>query len=76
MKLYGDRCQCAVCLQYFSKTSSFDKHRYGPWEDRKCTHPVAMAINGWKQTSRGFWMPPPNKKYSGVINYDNNTSSL
>jgi hypothetical protein len=30
---------CRSCGGHFSSTSAFDRHRVGPWDDRRCLEP-------------------------------------
>lgn len=56
-KLGSNRCQCAVCGEYFNSTAAFDKHRtgdYGP--DRRCRTPFEMTEAGMAVSQRGWWV--------------------
>lgn len=54
MKLTGHRCKCAACGKHFSRASVFDKHRTGPYSDRRCLTDIEMAGAGM-QMSEGVW---------------------
>lgn len=56
MKLRGDRCQCRACGELFNSTYAFDKHRQGPYTDRRCLSVAAMAERGFTQNAHGFWL--------------------
>lgn len=56
--LRGDRCRCTACGEYFRSTYAFDRHRQGPYTDRRCLAVAAMSEAGFKQDSRGYWMSP------------------
>lgn len=34
---------CRECGGHFSSTSAFDRHREGPWDDRRCGDPEDHA---------------------------------
>lgn len=62
MKLTNHRCQCAECGKYFSRTSSFDKHRTGKYGEgaekskRRCMTDAEMRAKGMATTSTGVWL--------------------
>lgn len=56
--LRGQNCQCRACGLTFRRVSTFDRHRYGPWEDRRCLTSIELADKGWGQDSGGFWRRP------------------
>lgn len=56
--LRGQNCQCRGCGLLFRRTSSFDRHRYGPYTDRRCYTSKRLSEMGWSQDSRGFWLRP------------------
>lgn len=57
-KLTGDRCRCGDCGLHFGSTYAFDRHRVGPWEERRCLAAPALSQKGWRQDDRGFWRTP------------------
>lgn len=68
MKLTNHRCQCAGCGEYFTRTSSFDKHRTGrhanPGEwlgTRRCLTPEEMEAKGMSHNADGVWSGSPRK---------------
>lgn len=67
MKLTGDRCQCTVCGEYFNSTHAFEKHRYGPYEDRSCMSPEEMLSKGWGKNSKGFWVTALFKDIKNIL---------
>lgn len=58
MILRGDRCQCRACGELFNSTYAFDKHRQGPYTDRRCLSALALAERGFTQDVKGFWRSP------------------
>jgi hypothetical protein len=55
-KLGSNRCQCAMCGEYFNSTAAFDKHRIGdPIAGRRCRSPSEMEAAGMVE-SRGWWV--------------------
>lgn len=56
MKLSGDRCRCGACSEVFNSTYAFDKHRQGPYADRRCLTPLAMAERGFSKNATGYWI--------------------
>ena len=64
--LKGQNCQCRGCGLLFRRTSTFDRHRYGPYIDRRCRTGTELAQKGWKQDARGFWRGPGPKTPIGV----------
>jgi hypothetical protein len=58
--LRGNRCECSSCLERFTSTSAFDKHRRGrPGVDRRCLTSAEMELIGMCQTAAGFWITRP-----------------
>ena len=56
-KLGSNRCQCAVCHEYFNSTAAFDKHRTGDYgTDRRCRTPFEMTEAGMAVSQRGWWV--------------------
>lgn len=49
---------CGGCHETFRSDSAFDKHRVGPFTDRRCLTPAEMETAGWRDTERG-WTPYP-----------------
>jgi hypothetical protein len=64
--LKGQNCQCRSCGKLFRRTSTFDRHRYGSYTDRRCYDSIELAGRGWSQDSRGFWRGPGPKAPIGV----------
>ena len=58
MKLRGDRCRCTKCGELLNSTYAFDKHRQGPYTDRRCLSTAAMAERRFMQNQDGFWLSP------------------
>lgn len=58
-KLSGDRCRCTACYEPFNRTSTFDRHRRGPWSARRCLTITEMTAKGWRKNAAGFWMTTP-----------------
>jgi uncharacterized protein YwgA len=54
--LRGDRCQCTVCREYFNSTYAFDKHRKGPYTNRRCLTVNQMYNAGMAINRAGFWI--------------------
>lgn len=48
-------CQCAVCKQYFSSPWSFDMHRAGDWDNRRCLTAREMRRKGMVKDGKGRW---------------------
>ncbi len=61
-KLTGQRCQCSACGGYFRAVSTFDKHRVGPYLDRKCLTSDEMKSRGWELDESGFWITGRNPR--------------
>lgn len=62
-KLSGDRCRCGACGEAFNSTYAFDKHRQGPYTDRRCLTPLAMADKGFEKNAAGFWISGRKKPF-------------
>lgn len=56
----GNKCQCARCSCVFRSLSTFDKHRVGPWADRRCLTHQEMQDRGFRQRADGVWMGKAN----------------
>lgn len=54
-RLTGDLCRCGACGESFGRTSTFDRHRAGPYTDRRCQPTGWMLERGWFKDDRGFW---------------------
>jgi hypothetical protein len=60
--LVGNRCQCPSCGDWFNSTSTFDRHRIGPFETaqsagaRRCLTVAEMIDRGWSRNEAGFWI--------------------
>ena len=50
------RCCCGACGLFFSSVSSFDKHRTGDQEARRCLSPDEMLALGMVVNAAGFWV--------------------
>jgi hypothetical protein len=48
-------CQCAACEEYFGSATSFDRHRVGDWDHRRCLTPDEIAGLGLVRDERGIW---------------------
>ena len=55
-KLTGARCRCSACGERFNATSTFDAHRIGGYEARRCLTCAEMTARGWLRNSAGFWI--------------------
>ena len=51
----GNAQHCACCHETFSGTTAGDRHRVGPWSDRRCLNPEEMQEAGLRQNARGVW---------------------
>lgn len=60
----GDRYgHCAACHRDFMGLAAFDKHRRGPYTDRRCVDPATdtettdtgRPLASWWQDDRGRW---------------------
>jgi hypothetical protein len=62
-RLTGTRCRCAVCGKNFNSTSSFDRHRYGDYQqrgaNRRCRTWQELRTLGWTVNKAGFWIERP-----------------
>ena len=58
MKLRGDRCRCMECAELFNSTYAFDRHRRGPYTDRRCLSVAAMSGEGFTKNAAGYWLSP------------------
>ena len=63
MRLTEHRCQCAKCGHYFSRTSTFDKHRTGSFAQpgewsgtRRCMTADEMTAKGLSRNADGVWI--------------------
>lgn len=56
--LRGQNCRCGGCGLLFRTVSTFDRHRAGPYRDRRCLTRIELSQMGWKQDSKGFWRRP------------------
>lgn len=54
--LTGARCRCSACGETFNVVSTFDAHRVGGYETRRCLAPAEMSAHGWLRTGAGFWI--------------------
>lgn len=63
MRLTGDRCRCATCLEYFNSSAAFDKHRIGRFDppERRCRSVEEMAAAGMVRNARGYWVTHKNR---------------
>lgn len=51
-------CLCPTCQRYFSRTSTFDQHRIGPYDgDRRCMTVTEMTTKGMVNRD-GVWGNP------------------
>lgn len=46
---------CTVCHATFGGDSTFDRHRYGPWDSRGCRDAEWMAANGLRLDGDSIW---------------------
>lgn len=49
-------CQCGGCDEWFRSVTSFDKHRTGPGELRRCLTAIEMLAEGMSKNDRGLWI--------------------
>lgn len=70
MPLSGDRNQCPTCALYFNSTAAFDKHRTGPFSDRRCLTVDEMAAKGMAKNSAGYWVTALNPNFREVEHAD------
>ena len=52
-------CTCGGCGARFRRLSTFDRHRVGPWADRRCLTAAAMVETGFTLDGNGLWRSPP-----------------
>jgi hypothetical protein len=48
-------CRCSVCSEEFSSVTTFDRHRAGPPEKRRCLSNYEMRKSGMAQNAAGRW---------------------
>ena len=51
-----NRCKCSGCGSYFGGVGSFDVHRQGPADDRRCLARAAMSDKGLRVNAQGVWV--------------------
>jgi hypothetical protein len=60
--LGGARCRCGACGDLFNVVSTFDAHRVGGYDARRCLATDDRVARGWLRNDAGFWitsrMPP------------------
>lgn len=51
---------CPACGLRFTATSTFDKHRVGPFKPlmRRCLSEAELTAKGWAPDARGLWRKP------------------
>lgn len=55
LRLGSERCECPTCGKYFSGTTGFDFHRYGPYDgERHCMTAVELEAKGYIERD-GVW---------------------
>jgi hypothetical protein len=62
IKLVGNRqCQCPArgCGAGFTSDGSFDAHRIGAGNAKRCATAPELAALGFVQNTRGFWRKAP-----------------
>lgn len=52
------KCRCSACGAAFRRLSGFDKHRVGPWSDRRCLTSAQMLEQGLQQDIHRYWRQP------------------
>lgn len=57
-------CLCRACGAVFRGVREFDRHRVGPWSERRCVTTPRMGERGLEYDPRGFWRFPK-RKYTG-----------
>lgn len=49
-------CQCGGCGEFFRSVTSFDKHRAGSADARRCLTLIEMVADGMSRNDRGLWI--------------------
>jgi hypothetical protein len=49
-------CECAGCGERFKSVTSFDRHRTGPQDARRCLSPAEMRARGMSVNAHGQWV--------------------
>ena len=49
------------CCQSFTSLTGFDRHRTGPYTDRRCLTPDELTAKGWTRDEHGAWRTPAPK---------------
>lgn len=49
-------CECAACGERFRSPTSFDKHRTGSADARRCLTLIEMVAEGMSKNERGLWI--------------------
>ena len=57
-------CLCRSCGAAFRGVREFDRHRDGPWSERRCLTAPRMRERGLQYDARGFWRFP-RREYAG-----------
>lgn len=52
------KCRCRACGREFSSLFAFDRHRSGPYADRRCLDETGMAERGLELNPAGRWQRP------------------
>jgi len=67
-KLKGKRCQCPSCSEFFSTSSSFDRHRKGEHGiDRHCVDPESVGMVIRERGSSGTYWTTENTFSFGAV---------
>jgi hypothetical protein len=52
----SNRCRCGACHRYFSSVASFDAHRVGDGDARRCLPEPEMLARGMVVNDKGYWV--------------------
>ena len=52
----SNRCRCSGCARYFSSVASFDAHRVGDGDARRCLSDREMTSRGMAINEKGYWV--------------------
>lgn len=74
--LRGDHCQCRTCGAWFNSTRAFDKHRKGPYGNRRCLSADEMAAIGMALNAGGWWVTAALKMAPAYLYRDSGSGDL
>lgn len=52
------KCTCKACGKRFRRLSGFDRHRIGPYRDRRCLTTPEMLERGFREDYQNYWRAP------------------